>query len=211
MATTVQDLVNEVKRYVDETDANVLEELNRRYTTMIDDGEAWRGSFVIGSTVAGTPTYALPSFAREVGELTVGGGRFVKGRQTDVADYAQGRVSWSNDADGIWVETSFGAVRAIQLVPTPSVSGLPIVHRGRVVGATDLTGVSTIASLLVDKDLVGALVDGALSTFLARQGEPGWQEFESKFVNTVEKQRRRYRRRFRGAGPAQIRIAQRAP
>lgn len=209
MPDSVQTLIDEIVATVDVTPAQALTALNRRHRAMVARGRSFRKALVVaGGTVAGQRDYVLDATVVEVLELRVNGTPYGKGRHADLAYGALGRLVMT-DEDGIWTtDASSAGVTEVSLYPTPTTSGLEIALFAAVL-PDELLAADPGTAIRVDADFYDALVEGAVATFLARQGEGEPDRLEARFEAKCEEWRRRARRRERGGGPAQIRVVQR--
>ena len=206
---TVQDLIDQVKTEAqfDVTDPAALAWLDRRHKKMVVRARAYRKTVTIaGGTVASQRDYPLPSDLVEVLEVTVGGLPYGRATHADLSYGAQGWVVLSGIGGVISSEEDASGGSEIALYPTPTTSTDPILVRG-IFRPSDLV-VGSDSTIVVPDEFLDSLVSGAIATGLQRQEyRPDLaQSFEQDYESACEEWRRQVRRRYRGAGPTQIRI-----
>lgn len=206
---TVQGLIDQVKTEAqfDVDDSAALNWLDRRHKVMVIRARAYRKTVSIsGGTVANQSDYALPSDLVEIEQVTVDGMPYGQAMHTDLAYGAQGWIMLSGIGGVVASEEDATGGPEIALYPTPTDVGKVIQVRG-IFRPSDLV-VGTDSTIRVPDEFLDALVSGAIATGLNRQEyRPDLaQTFEQDFSNACEEWRRQVRRRYRGAGPATIRI-----
>lgn len=208
MPDTVSDLVTAVKSEAsfDVTDAVALGWLNRRHRVMVRRSRCYRYTASLGSTVAGQRDYALPTGLVESYEVDVGGLAYGKAKHTDFANGAQGYVVLSGDGGIFGAEESATGDLEVALFPTPTTSGQAITIRAAWL-PPDLS-MSDSTTLKIPSSYNDALIAGAVGTGLRRvEHRPDLaQPHEQEFADACEELRREVNRRYRGSGPAQIRV-----
>lgn len=209
-ADTVAILISDVKTEggFDATDDQVLRWLNRRWRLMVSEARAFRRVVAVGNTVAGTAFYAFNPI--EAYSFEVGGKPYGKAMRRDIYPAAQDRLIWTGDGGLIVASASSAGVPGIELIPVPS--AVEAITSFAAMVPADLTNDAAGNTLLADVlagDFHDALVAGALATGLGRleRRKDEARDFEAEFRDGVERLRLRVRRRFRGPGPSQIRVA----
>lgn len=207
--TTVQSLIDTVRSEAqfDVTDAQALTWLDRRHKSMVVRARALRKTTTVaGGTVANQRDYALPTDIVEVLEVNVNGLPYGQATHTDLSYGAQGWVVLSGVGGVVASEESTTGGPEIALYPTPTTAGLVILVRGVFRPGTLTVGDDT--TIIVPDEYQDAMISGAIATGLKRQEyRPDLaQGFEQEFEAACEEYRRRVSRRYRGAGPATIRI-----
>lgn len=205
MSTAVQSLIDQV---VDEygfdiTAPQALREIDVRHKTMVARALANRRTITVGTTVAGQQTY--PVTALEVYEVYVDGVPYGKAPRRSVAAERAGTLRWKPSWQGLFVATADSAgVAELGLIPVPTTAGLAITAFVAALADPLTQG----GNIVVDDDMANALVEGAAATFFARDAEqiPSADRNEVRFDLACEGYRRRVASRFRGPGPAQIRV-----
>lgn len=185
----------------------VLRWLTNRHYKMVSRSKCYRKTVDIGPTVAGQRDYALGEDVVEIYEVLVGGIPYGRGRHVELAQGARGFLLLDDpDAGLMTAEESATGAREIALFPTPGTSGVSITVR-----AAWLPGelsVSDDATLRIPPDFRDALIAGGIATGLRRieQRADLAAPFESEYSDACEELRRQVSRRYRGTGPAQIRV-----
>jgi hypothetical protein len=204
----VQQLVDDVlnEGVFDVTSAQALRWLTRRHRKMVARSRCWRYETSLGGTVAAQGEYALPAGLVEIDEVTVGGDAYGKANHVDAGRVAAGRMFVLGDG-GLFSggEDNQGA-GTVTLLPVPVDSGVPIVLRGAFL-PPDLQTADD-STLKVPGDFTDALVSGAIATGLSRtENRPDLAQYhEQVFSDACDELRRQVNRRYRGSGPATIRI-----
>lgn len=212
MADTVASLVANVltEGNFDATEPQVLQWLTRRQRTMCSRTRVYRKKLSIGPTVAEQQAYTVPKEVVEIREVLVNGITYGTGRHSDLAQGAQGYL-WLDglylDGGGISTreDDSTGTTK-LALYPTPTEAGLEVTLIA-VCLPPDLV-VGEDSTIKVPGDFLDALVAGAIATGLTRiESRPDLaQPFETIFSAACTELETQVNRRFRGAGPAQIRV-----
>lgn len=210
MADTVQQLVDDVlnEGSFDATADQALRWLNRRHRVMVARSRCYRYSASIGPTVANQRDYALPADVVEIFEVTVDGMPAGHARHVDLALGALSYVILSGVGRVMAPEEDAAGAAEIGLYPTPDTAGQTITVRAAFL-PPDLS-VADNTTLKVPLDFTDALVSGAMATALERA--PGdfrpdlADRHTQRFEAGCEELRRRTNRRYRGTGPAQIRV-----
>jgi hypothetical protein len=209
MAATVQELLDNVRVEggFDATEAQALQWLNRRWQTMVTEALAYRKVVAVGTTVAGQGFYPfapVKAFSFEVDGVPYG-----KGRRPDIYADSQGGLWLSGDGGVIVAGADATGARGITLVPSPS-AGQAITSFAAVAPpalTNDASGNTLLLAVLEDQ-FSDELAAGAMATGLRRlRRRPDLSvAYEQEFAAGTERLRVRTRQRFRGQGPAQIRI-----
>lgn len=213
MAETVQGLVDAV---VNEggfdtsstavTAGSVLAWLNRRHRVMVRRSRCYRYTASLGSTVVNQRDYPLPAGLVESYEVDVNGVVYGKAKHTDLANGALGYIVLSGSGGIFGAEESATGDLEVALYPTPTVAGQPITMRAAWLPPDLLTSDDT--TLRVPSSYADALIAGAVATGLRRvEHRPDLaQPHEQEFADACEELRREVNRRYRGSGPAIIRV-----
>lgn len=205
--TTVQGLIDSVKSEAqfDVTDAQALTWLDRRHKTMVIRAKALRKTASL-TTVANQRDYVLPTDLIEILEVDVDGTPYGRATHTDLSYGAQGWVQLTGIGGVVASEEDASGGPEIALYPTPTQSSLAVLVRYVARPATLTVGVDS--TLFVPDEQQDALISGAIATGLKRQEyRPDLaQVFEQEFDAACDEYRRRISRRYRGGGPAVIRI-----
>jgi hypothetical protein len=208
---TVQQLVDTVRARgaFDTTDPVILDALNDRHQKMVARSRCYRRTINpgTGSTVANQRDYSLGSDVVELLEVSVGGIVYTRGWHTDIASSAQ---NWLllDGAGGIIApeEDSEGALE-VALIPTPT-DVQTLTARAALLPPDLVVGTDT--TIKAPRDFHEALIAGAISALLTSNiGDfraDIAQTFEGIFVDGCHELRAQVDRRYRGSGPAQIRI-----
>lgn len=208
-ADTVQMLVDDVRVEggFDATEPQALRWLNRAWRRMIGEAKAYRKVVAVGNTVAGTAFYAFNPI--EAYSFEVGGRPYGKARRSDIYASAQNRLVWEGDGGLIVSSANSTGVPGIEIIPVPS--AVEAITSFAAMVPADLTidtpGNDLLAQVL-GGDFHDELVAGAVATGLGRleRRKDEAAPFEREFLAGTERLRLRVRRRFRGPGPAQIRV-----
>lgn len=204
MAESVATLVAEVKQVVDVTDDQALTALNRRHRRMVAVGRSRRSRVEIGPTVAGQAFYPVTGVVEALG-VFIDGVPQGKARREDVYAYQRGGLVWSTPGGLIVTDASSAGVAGLSFIPGPTDAGLSIELYAALLPADLLLG-DPISAVKVDPDFYDALVEGAASTWLRREGEGDPNGSDARFDAECERLRQRVNARFRGSGPSQIRV-----
>lgn len=213
MADAVSDLQSAVvtEASFDVTNAQALVWINRRWRAMVGRARAYRKTISVGSTTAGTQFYALSSVL-EVYEVTVAGVPYSIARRGDAYEDVQGRLVWTGQGEkGLFVpDSNSSAARGISLIPLPDTTGLAI-SAFAATEPPDLTADGTGDTLLqtvLDGEFVEALIAGAMAIGYRREGNIQLaRDNDAVFDAGADEFRRITKRRYRGPGPTQIRVA----
>ena len=204
---TVQSLIDAVRSEArfDVTDTQALTWLDRRHKSMVVRAKALRKTASL-TTVANQRDYALPADVVEISEITVDGLPYGRGTHSDLSYGAQGWVVLSGIGGVTASEEDSSGAPEIALYPTPTEAGQEILVRG--VFRPSSLAVGQDSTIVVPDEFLDALISGAIATGLKRQEfRPDLaQSFEQEFTDASEEYRRRISRRYRGGGPATIRI-----
>jgi hypothetical protein len=204
----VQDIVDAIltEGGFDATQAQALAWTSARHRKMVVRARCYRKTASIGPTVALTRDYALPTDLRGIFEVTVAGVTYGNGHHVDISTEAQGRL-WLCGTGGVTApEETAAGLGELALIPTPSTGGDDVSVRGFFSPPGLLTTDDT--TLKVSDDYDDALIAGGIATgyrrLLARPDLAG--PFETDFGNACEELRVDTNRKYRGPGPAQIRV-----
>lgn len=215
MAETVVGLIERVLEEggFDAPNSRALEWLTVRQRQMCARSRCYRKTISLGVTVNGQSDYALPAEVLELREVLVGGTLFGPMRHTDPAQGAKGWL-WLGGEGGIAGRDDNSAGEPmLRLYPTPA-PNTPQVEPGAeitiyaVCRPPDLAEYND-ATLKVPTEYVDALVSGAIATGMLRmEARPDLaQAHETIFAAACGELLQATNRRFRGSGPAQIRVA----
>lgn len=214
MADTVASLVANVltEGNFDATEPQILQWLTRRQRQMCARSRCFRKRLSIGPTVSEQQDYTVPTGVVEIREVLVNGVTYGTARHSDLAQGAQGYL-WLGgiyQAIGGGVATrdddATGATK-LALFPVPTEAGLEVSLIAVCLPPDLVVGEDT--TIKVPGDFLDALVAGAIATGLTRiESRPDLAStFESIFSNGCLELEKQVNRRFRGQGPAQIRVA----
>lgn len=205
----IEQLVKDVleEGTFDATAPQALRWLSRRQRLMCSRSRCFRKSLELGPTVAGQQEYAVPSEALEIREVKVNGIRWGPGRHEDIADGNQSWL-WLERITGSGIamrEDSAGGATMLAVFPIPE-GGLALTAYA-VCEPPDLLE-SDDSTLVIPATMEDALVNGAIATGLLRlEARPDIATpFEQMFNAACEELARETARRFRGSGPARIRV-----
>lgn len=204
VAQLVADVLEEGQFDADE--AKVLRWLSRRQRTMCARSKCFRRAIQLGPTVAGQPAYAVPAEVVEIREVRVAGVVYGQGRHVDIAQGA-GHYLWLSGTGGIAMREDSGAgVTELSVFPVPTDSGIELAITAVCLPPDLLTTDDT--TLVVAPNFHEALVNGAIATGMLKvEARPDLAgPFETLFNEACEELAGQTGRRFRGAGPAQIRV-----
>ena len=202
---TGQDLVDQLKQLgFDNTDDEILEWANERQKEMVAVARSRRQLVSIGPTVVDQPDYDVPATIVHLFEVAVSGAPYGGTIHTDLALADQSDLVWLGN--GLWAvgENEDDGTKKIRLIPAPSEAGQTIVLYAAV-RAPELT---LAGQVYIDDEFVRYLRYGAMATGWDLNAEDGntSERYEARFEAGVERYRRWVARRFRGSGPAQIRV-----
>lgn len=217
VAQLVQNVLTEGN--FDATEPQALQWLSRRHELICARSKCFRKNLEVGPTVAGTRSYAVPAEVVEIHEVQVTsspetgslGVPYGAAKHSDIAEGALGYI-WLGGlylavGGGIYTR-GYGATGEdkLSLYPTPTENGLQI-KVFAVCRPEDLT-VGEDAGLKIPPEFADALVSGAIATGLSRLEARGdlAAEHESRFAQACDELRGQTAKRFRGSGPATIRV-----
>jgi hypothetical protein len=211
MADTVADLQTAVvtEANFDVTNAQALVWINRRWRAMVGRARAYRKTISVGTTSTTSAFYPLPGVL-EVYEVTIAGVPAAPARRGDAYEDTQGRLVWTYQGEkGLFVpDANASAARGITLIPAPTTAGLAI-GAFAATEPPDLTADATGDTLLqtvLDGEFVEALIAGAMAVGYRREGNLQLaRDNDAVFDEGADEFRRITKRRYRGAGPTQIR------
>lgn len=210
MADSVAQLIEDVRGEggFDATEAQVLRWLNRKWFQMVTEARAFRKAVAVGTTTAGEAFY--PFSPVEAYSFELNGVPYGRARRPDVYAQEQGRLVWEGDGGLILGGADIAGVRGITLIPAPEEDGLEITSFAAVKPdplTNDAAGDALLLAVLED-EFSDELVAGAIATALGRlRRRPDLAaSYEQVFGGGVDRLLLRTKRRFRGGGPAQIRV-----
>lgn len=196
----------------DATPAQALKWLNTRHRQMCARARCYRQMLSLGATVEGQLGYPVPPRVVEVLQVTVGGMVYGAARHTDFAEGERGWIWLGGGEGGIaGREDAASGQQMLRLYPAPLAGRAPEpgedVELYAAVQPPALV-VGSDATLVVPDDYLDALVSGAIATGMlrveARQDLAA--PHEQIFTTGCEELLRATNRRYRGAGPARIRL-----
>ena len=209
---TVGELVANVlsEASFDATEAQALQWLSRKHELMVVRAKCFRQKIQIGPTVSEQAQYAVPARVVEIRELKVANVPYGTGKHRDIAENELGYI-W---LDGIYVAAGGGLeVRdydesgnsLVTLVPTPTEAGLEVTLSAVCRPEPLVIGQ---AGVRIPPEFYDALVAGAVATGLQRlESRPDLaQSNEAIFTAGCLELLRQTNQRYRGSGPAQIRV-----
>lgn len=204
---TVANLVAEIQRAVHVDDTRGLTLLNRAYRAMVVRARSYRRTINVGPTAANVRDYALPPATPivELFEVQVGGRVYGNAWHRDIAQYAGGYLVLSDDGGVIAPEEDVTGAPEIALIPTPSTAGLAIDVRAAWTPPELVLG-DPASAIRVDHDLQGKMLRGAIADELEIIGEGDPALAAVTFEAACKEFDARTRRKYRGPGPAQIRV-----
>lgn len=212
-ADTVQNLVDDVRVEggFDATEPQALRWLNRSWRRMVGEARAFRKVVAVGNTVAGTAFYAFPAGTVEVYSFELAGVPYGRARRGDIYPASQNTLVWSGpNGSGLIVPSASSAgVPGVELIPVPS--SVKALTAFAAMIPDDLTidspGNALLAQVL-GGDFHDELVAGAVAIGLKRLERRADEAapFERDYALGTERLRLRTRRRFRGPGPAIVRV-----
>jgi len=171
----------------------------------------YRKTLSVGPTVDGQATYALPGEVVEILMVEVDGNVYGHLRHQDPSEGAKGWV-WLGGTGGIaGRQDSSGGEQQLWLYPTPRTGSA--LEPGRTISVYAVCRPPDLvegqdATLVVPGEYMDALVSGAIATGLLRtEDRPDLAaNHEQLFTAACQELAQQSNRRFRGVGPAQIRI-----
>lgn len=213
MSDSVSQLVGEVleEGQFDASGAQALRWLTIRQRLMCRRSKWWRKSLSVGPTVEGEATYPVPGEVVEILMVEVDGKVYGHLRHQDPSEGALGWI-WLGGTGGIAGREDTGAgEQQLRIFPTPLAGGplepgKPIsvyaVCRPPDLSETDNT------TLVIPGEYMDALVAGAIATGMVRtEDRPDLAaSYEQTFTAACQELTQQSNRRFRGVGPAQIRV-----
>jgi hypothetical protein len=207
VADTVAQLVSAVldEGQFDATPAQALRWLSVRQRQMCRRAKWYRKTLSIGPTVEGQAAYPLPVEVVEILMVEVGGKVYGHLRHQDPPEGALGWV-WLGGEGGIaGRQDSSSGEPQLWLYPTPEAPAPISVYA--VCRPPDLLE-GTDSTLVIPGEYVDALVSGAIATGLVRtEDRPDLAgNHEQIFTAACGELTQQSNRRFRGVGPAQIRV-----
>lgn len=201
---TGQDLVDQIKQVgFDNTDDEILGWADERQKEMVAAARARRSLVDIGPTVADQQAYDLPATVVHLFEVTVSDAPYSGTIHTDIALAGQSELVWLGN--GLWnVGEDDAGARKLYLIPSPTEDGQTIIAYAALAAET----LTLAGDVFIDDQFVRYLRYGAISTGWDLNAEDGGlgERYEARFEQGVERYRRFVNRRFRGSGPAQIRV-----
>jgi len=214
VADTVAQLVAQVleEGQFDATNAQALRWLTVRQRQMCRRSKSYRKTLSLGPTAQGVATYALPDEVVEILMVEVGGYVYGHLRHQDPPEGAFGWV-WIGGTGGLaGRQDSSAGVQQLWLYPTPDAGGATpppgaTISVWAVCRPPDLSETSP-EGLVIPGEYMDALVSGAIATALLRtEDRPDLaSNHETIFLNACTELLQQSNRRYRGVGPAQIRV-----
>jgi hypothetical protein len=203
---TVQELVDAVLQegQFDATQAQALRWLSTRQQKMVTRARALRKSTTI-QTMAGQQEYLLPEGIVQIMEVRVDGVVYGRALHSDIGNSF---IVLEGEGGVVAPEEESGGELSIALIPTPTTGGKDIVVRASMTPPElDVGDNNTLKVPLEHQD---ALISGAIATALQRlESRPDLaQSYETQFADACEEWRQQISRRYRGTGPARIRLYQ---
>lgn len=213
MSDTVAQLVEQVidEGQFDASNAQALRWLTVRQRQMCRRSKWYRKTLSVGPTADGQATYTLPDEVVEVLMVLVDGKVYGHLRMQDPPEGALGWV-WLGGTGGIAGRAdSDSGEQQLQLFPAPLAGGQ--LEPGKPISVyavcrpPDLSEAND-ATLVIPGEYMDALVSGAIATGMLRtEDRPDLAgNHETVFVNACGELAQQSNRRFRGVGPAQIRV-----
>lgn len=214
MADTVAQLVEQVltEGQFDATNPQVLRWLSVRQRQMCRRSKCYRKTLSIGPTVNGQASYTLPAEVVEILQVTVGGIVYGHMRHTDPPEGAKGWIWLGGEGGVAGREDDASGAQQLRIYPAPATGSSPepgqTLELWAVVRPPDLVE-GTESTLVIPGEYMDALVSGAIATGLLRtENRPDLAStFEQVFDTGCSELLQQSNRRFRGTGPAQIRVA----
>ncbi len=213
-AATIAGLVEAVKEdgQFDASEAQVLRWLDERHRRMVAESKCYRQQLEIGKLVSGQALYVVPPTIIEIMQVTVGGYVYGAARHSDFAEGELGYI-WLGGTGGIAGRDDSGSGESLlRIFPAPSsTGGTPAVGSAIMVYAAmqpPPLQAGQDSAIKVGDDYLSALVSGAIATGMLRmESRPDLaQPHETVFADGVAKLVRATNRRYRGTGPALIRV-----
>jgi hypothetical protein len=195
----------------DATEAQVLRWLNTRHKQMCARSGCYRKTVNLGPLVAGQVLYAVPAEVLEILEVRVGDYVYGKARHNDFAEGEQGWV-WLSGPGGIaGRDDDEEGQQHLRIFPAPKSGVLPelgtdVVVYGKCQPPQLILGEDE--NIKITDDYVDALVSGAIATGMLRvESRPDLAStHEALFDAACSELRIATNKKFRGSGPAQIRV-----
>jgi hypothetical protein len=213
VADTVAQLVAQVleEGQFDATNAQALRWLTVRQRQLCRRSKWYRKTLSIGPTVDGQASYALPAEVVEILMVEVDGYVYGHMRHQDPSEAAKGWI-WLGGSGGIaGRQDSSAGEQQLWIFPTPyaggslepgkAVSVYAVVRPPDLVEGDDTT-------LVIPGEYMDALVEGAIATAMLRtEDRPDLAAgHEQIFTTACGELSQQSNRRYRGVGPAQIRV-----
>ncbi len=205
---TVQQLVTAVIEdgNFDVSEDRALAWLDARHALMVVRARSLRVSEEIGPTVVDQQTYDLPSDVVQIFSVTVDGVPQGNLANEDLPNANRGFLLLSGDGQAIAPSEDSDGDGMVALVPVPSTAGLSVVLRAA--RRPPALVIGDESTLRIPTEFCDALIAGAIATGLLRseQRPDLAANFEQIFGGGAEEFRVQTARKYRGAGPAQIRV-----
>lgn len=214
MADTVAQLVEQVvtEAQFDCTNAQALRWLTVRQRQMCRRSKWYRKTLNIGPTVNKQASYSVPAEVVEILQVTVGGQVFGHMHHTDPPEGAKGWIWLGGEGGVAGREDSSTGEAQLRLYPIPetntSIETGVALEVWAVCRPPDLVE-GQDSTLVIPGEYADALVSGAIATGMLRtESRPDLASaFEQIFDAACSELLQQSNRRFRGTGPAQIRVA----
>lgn len=210
---TVAELVQQVLEdgQFDATSAQALRWLNVRHKQMCARARNYRKALNLGPTVAGQDVYSIPAAVVEILQVTVGSYVYGAARHTDFAEGATGYL-WLGGIGGIaGRDDTASGEPVLKLFPIPTSGAVP--EAGAALTVLAAVTPPELAegddtTLKIPAEYTDALVAGAIATGLRRMEHRAdlATTHEQIFTEGCTELLRATNRRFRGSGPALIRV-----
>lgn len=191
---------------IDTDEPTALGWLSSRQGLMCVRARNFRKKVTIGPTVADLGQYAVPKEVAEILEVQVNGLVYGTGRHEDVAHSLEHRL-WIWGPGGVTAgDYDAGGADLLSLIPAPSEPDQAIelfaaCRPGPIVAGDDST-------VRIPAEFYDSLIDGAIALGLQRLESRGdiAREYQERFDAGCRDLRKQTNARYRGVGPAQIRV-----
>lgn len=212
--STVAQLVASVLEdgQFDASEAQALRWLNTRHRQLCARTRCYRRVLDLGATVGGKSAYALPAGVVEILQVNIGGLPYGASRHSDFAEGERGYIWLGGGEGGIaGRDDSESGQQLLRIFPAPQVALTPEPGSEITVYAAMQPPplvVGQDSTIKVPDDYFDALVSGAIATGMLRveTREDLAAPHEQIFTTAVGELLRATNRKYRGAGPARVRI-----
>lgn len=211
--STVAQLVASVLEdgQFDATEAQALRWLNTRHRQLCARTRCYRQTLTFGPTVAGQLGYPVPPGVVEILQVTVGGLVYGATRHSDFAQGERGFIWLGGEGGVAGREDSGSGQQLIRIFPAAKVGAAP--EPGEAISVYAATQppplvVGDDSTIKVPDDYFDALVSGAIATGMLRvESNPALAApHEQIFTTAVGELLRATNRKYRGSGPARVRL-----